>query len=212
MRRYAFETVDVFTERRFGGNPLAVFVDAEGLSAAEMQSLAAELNLSETTFVLPPADRANTAHVRVFNRTAEMPFAGHPNVGTAYVLARLGRGTGDLLRFEEMAGIVDVRVVRGSDGQVTGATIAAPQPLAVGVEIPVDEVASLVRLDAADVVSHAHPPVRASVGNPFVIAEVTPDALTRASPISGRSVAPSPPARISTDATRCTSTPDAKVA
>ena len=91
MRTYSFVTVDVFTTTRFGGNPLAVFPDATGMSDAEMQSLAAEFNLSETTFVLPPEDPANTARVRIFTRTREMPFAGHPNVGTAYVLAQQGR-------------------------------------------------------------------------------------------------------------------------
>ena len=91
MRKYDFATVDVFTTERFGGNQLAVFTDAAGLTDAEMQSLAAEMNYSETTFVLPPKDPANTAHVQIFNRTAEMPFAGHPNVGTAFVLARLPR-------------------------------------------------------------------------------------------------------------------------
>src|ERR671910_2181082 len=98
MRTFSFVTVDVFTDRRFGGNPLAVFPDAQGLSDGEMQSLASEFNLSETTFVLPPSDPANTARVRIFNRTAEMPFAGHPNVGTAFALAQLGRATGDVLR------------------------------------------------------------------------------------------------------------------
>ena len=87
MRTWPFVTLDVFTDQRFGGNPLAVFPDARGLSDAEMQALAAEFNLSETTFVLPPEDPANTARVRIFNRTAEMPFAGHPNVGTGFVLA-----------------------------------------------------------------------------------------------------------------------------
>ncbi|HYC63433.1 MAG TPA: PhzF family phenazine biosynthesis isomerase, partial [Reyranellaceae bacterium] len=103
MPAYRFVTVDVFTDRRFGGNPLAVFPDARGLSDADMQSLAAEFNLSETTFVLPPADSANTAQVRIFNRTSEMPFAGHPNVGTGWVL----RQRGALLRFEEIAGLVE---------------------------------------------------------------------------------------------------------
>ena len=88
MQIYRFETVDVFTTRRFGGNPLAVFPDARGLSDAQMQALAAELNLSETTFVLPPVNPANAARVRIFNRTAEMAFAGHPSIGTAFVLAR----------------------------------------------------------------------------------------------------------------------------
>src|SRR5258707_6354436 len=116
MRTYSFVTVDVFTDRRFGGNPLAVFPDARGLSDADMQSLAAEMNLSETTFVLPPADPANTARVRIFNRTAEMPFAGHPNVGTGFVLAGLGRDAGGTLRFEEIAGLVEVRAARDAKG------------------------------------------------------------------------------------------------
>src|SRR6185369_13959142 len=101
MPTYAFETLDVFTDRRFGGNQLAVVPDARGISDADMQALAAEFNYSETTFVLPPEDPANTARVRIFNRTAEMPFAGHPNVGTGYVLASQGRDTDGTLRFEE---------------------------------------------------------------------------------------------------------------
>src|SRR5512140_2138605 len=110
MPRFSFVTVDVFTDTRFGGNPLAVFPDARGMGDADMQALAAEFNYSDTTFVLPPADPANTARVRIFNRTAEMPFAGHPNVGTGYVLAGLGRDAGGVLRFEEIAGLVEVRV------------------------------------------------------------------------------------------------------
>ena len=86
MPSFPYETVDVFTDRAFGGNQLAVFTDARGLSDAQMQSLAAEMNYSETTFVLPPDDPANDARVRIFTRSHEMPFAGHPNVGTAYVL------------------------------------------------------------------------------------------------------------------------------
>ena len=84
-----FITVDVFADRRLGGNPLAVVLDAEGLSTAEMQSIAAEFNLAETTFVLPPKDDRHTAEVRIFTPRAELPFAGHPNVGTAFVLERL---------------------------------------------------------------------------------------------------------------------------
>src|SRR3954464_13856384 len=97
MRTYPFVTVDVFTATRFGGNPLAVFPDARGLSDAQMQALANEFNLSETTFVLPPENPANTARVRIFTRTAEIPFAGYPNVGTGYVLAQMGRDTGGVL-------------------------------------------------------------------------------------------------------------------
>ena len=88
MSEYAYEVVDVFTTTRFGGNPLAVITDARGLEDEVMQRIAAEFGFSETTFVLPPADARHTARVRIFTPTAEVPFAGHPNVGTAYVLAR----------------------------------------------------------------------------------------------------------------------------
>jgi len=185
MKAYAFVTVDVFTDRRFGGNPLAVFPDARGLSDADMQSLAAEFNLSETTFVLPPENPANSARVRIFNRTAEMPFAGHPNVGTGYVLAGEGRDKDGALRFEELAGLVEVRVERDRAGSLTGATIAAPQPLTLGQELPADAVAACTGLDPADVLVRAHKPVLASLGMPFVIAQVSGAGLTRAAPDHG---------------------------
>jgi trans-2,3-dihydro-3-hydroxyanthranilate isomerase len=176
MRRFSFVTVDVFTEHRFGGNPLAVLPDARGLSDQEMQSLAAEFNLSETTFVLPADDPKNTARVRIFNRRAEMPFAGHPNVGTGWVLNELGRAPDGVLHFEEIAGLVEVRIDAGR------VTIAAPQPLSLGPEMPVDLLAGCVGLDAKDIVVAAHRPVLASVGNSFVVAEVAPAALAKATP------------------------------
>ncbi len=184
-RPYAFETVDVFAESRFEGNPLAVFHQADGLSTADMQSLAREFNLSETAFVLPADDSAHTARVRIFHRTAELPFAGHPNVGTAFVLARLGRAHGDVLRFEELAGIVEVQLARDERGTVRGASIRSPQLLSLGVKVPVAEVAACAGIDVDDVVVTSHPPVWASVGNPYVIAEVTSESLTRASPDLG---------------------------
>ena len=88
--RLQFQTVDVFTSDRFAGNPLAVVLNAEGLSGQQMQAIAAEFNLAETTFIRPPKDAAHTAEVRIFTPRSEMPFAGHPNVGTAFVLARAG--------------------------------------------------------------------------------------------------------------------------
>jgi trans-2,3-dihydro-3-hydroxyanthranilate isomerase len=91
MRR-RFATLDVFTRQRFAGNPLAVVQDAEGLSDDAMQAIAREFNLSETVFVFPPADKANRAKVRIFTPAAELPFAGHPTVGTAVLLAAEGRG------------------------------------------------------------------------------------------------------------------------
>lgn len=182
MPSFPFETVDVFTDRPFGGNQLAVFTDARGLSDAQMQALAAEMNYSETTFVLPPDDPANDARVRIFTRTHEMPFAGHPNVGTAFVLARHGRDRGGVLRFEEVAGLVEVKVARDSSGAVTGATIAAPQPLTKSIELPADAIAACAGLAPSDIVVTNHQPLRASVGVFFVLAEVTVEALSRATP------------------------------
>lgn len=182
MRTYSFVTVDVFTTTRFGGNPLAVFPDATGMSDAEMQSLAAEFNLSETTFVLPPEDPAHTARVRIFTRTREMPFAGHPNVGTAYVLAQQGRDRDGKLLFEELAGLVEIDIERDEGGVPIGATIAAPQALSLGPELPVATIAACASLTPADIRVGAHKPVGASLGNPFVIAEVGLSALERATP------------------------------
>ena len=101
-----FVTVDVFTDRQFGGNPLAVVADGTELSTPQMQAIAGEFNLAETTFVLPPERPENTAKVRIFTPRAELPFAGHPNIGTAFVLGRRGgcHGRliqGDTLQFEE---------------------------------------------------------------------------------------------------------------
>ena len=123
--RFPYETLDVFTDRAFGGNPLAVFTDARGLSDTQMQALAAEMNYSETTFVLPADDPANDARVRIFHRTAEMPFAGHPNVGTACGLARHGRVRGGALGVEEMAGVAEIAGERDSAGAAAGAVHGA---------------------------------------------------------------------------------------
>ncbi|RVI26854.1 PhzF family phenazine biosynthesis protein, partial [Sinorhizobium meliloti] len=135
MSTVSFITVDVFTAERFAGNQLAVIPDARGLSEARMQAIATEFGYSEVTFVLPPENPENTARVRIFTPTTEVPFAGHPNVGTAFVLGRqqeiFGRNPGGALRFEEKAGLVEVTLL-GSDGIVTGARIVAPQALQIG--------------------------------------------------------------------------------
>lgn len=182
MRRYRFVTVDVFTERRFLGNPLAVVLDAGALSGSEMQAIAAEFNLSETAFVLPPDDPSHTARLRIFHRTAELAFAGHPNVGTGYVLAAAGRDKGDVLYLEGKAGLVEVRIERAGDGKPRSATITAPQPLSLGEEVPVEMIAECAGLQPADIIAAHHPPIWASMGNPYVIAEVANDALARAAP------------------------------
>ena len=184
MPSYDYLTIDVFTRTRFGGNPLAVFPDARGIEDATMQALAAELNYSETTFVLPPEDPANTARVRIFNRTAEMPFAGHPNVGTAYALARLGKVTGTVLRFEEWAGIVEVRLTE-EDGRVVGAEIDAPQVLTLRHALPIDAVAACLSLPPGAIVVAGHEPIVASVGVDFALVEILPAALAEAAPDLG---------------------------
>src|SRR5947199_224391 len=142
--RLQFETVDVFTAERFSGNPLAAVLNAEGLSSERMQNIAAEFNLAETTFVLPPKDGAHTAEVRIFTPRAEMPFAGHPNIGTAFVLARAGASygrtiVGDHLIFEETAGLVPITLLKDGTA-ISGARLASPQLLAVGDEIPIEAV------------------------------------------------------------------------
>ncbi|MCG2842351.1 PhzF family phenazine biosynthesis protein [Sandaracinobacter sp. RS1-74] len=184
----SFEIVDVFTTRPLAGNQLAVVTDARELSAARMQAIAREFNFAETSFLLPPADPANSAHVRIFTPAEEMPFAGHPNVGTAYVVARMGelfgRPVADELRFEEAAGLVALEIERDGDA-VTGARCRAPRPLAEGAEVPAAIVAELAGLDPADILEERFAPRFASVGAEFLLAEVSAAALERAAPDAG---------------------------
>ena len=179
-RRYV--TVDVFTNSAFGGNPLAVVLDAGGLSTAQMQAIATEFNYSEITFVLPPQDSANDAQVRIFTVRSEIPFAGHPNVGTAFVLATLAQKPPARLRFEEKAGLVPVEMLTGRGG-VTGAELTAPQPLQLMSRVSAEQAAACLSLAASDVTTDRHPPQIASVGLPFLMVELTSrDALRRARP------------------------------
>ncbi len=177
MRKtYRYATVDVFTETPFGGNPLAVFPDGRGLTTAQMQALAAEFNYSESTFVLPPASPENTAQVRIFTPKSELPFAGHPNVGTAVHVARLGtvhgrKIAGDRLLFEEGAGLVAIDLEYAA-GEAVGAMLTAPQPLSRGAEVPVDAVAACLSLPPDAILIERHRPVFASVGLPFLMVEL----------------------------------------
>ena len=116
MRQLSYHLVDVFTERAFGGNPLAVFTDGRKIPDALMQSIAKELNLSETTFVLPPDEAKHDFRVRIFTPKSELPMAGHPTVGTAFVLAREGMLKKSEAVFEEVVGPVPVSVELGADG------------------------------------------------------------------------------------------------
>jgi trans-2,3-dihydro-3-hydroxyanthranilate isomerase len=114
-RRYRLRWVDVFTDRALAGNPLAVVLEADGLSTTEMQAIARETNLSETTFVLPAEKREHTAKIRIFTPYVELPFAGHPTIGTAWVLIDEGLVGSDAAAFilEEGVGPIPVRVDRG---------------------------------------------------------------------------------------------------
>jgi trans-2,3-dihydro-3-hydroxyanthranilate isomerase len=180
QRRYV--TVDVFTDRAFGGNQLAVVLDAQGLSTAQMQAIAVEFNYSETTFILPPRDAANDAQVRIFTPTTELPFAGHPNVGTAFVMARQAEKPPARLRFEEIAGLVPLEILL-KDGNVVGAELTAPQRLSRMTEISAEQTAACLSLSASDVRTDRHPPQVVSVGTAILAAELhSREALRKAKP------------------------------
>lgn len=180
QRRYV--TVDVFTDRAFGGNPLAVVLDAAGLSTSQMQAIASEFNYSETTFVLPPRDLAHDAQVRIFTVNSEIPFAGHPNVGTAFVLATHATRAPARLVFEERAGLVAVEILN-ENGSVVGAELTAPQPLSKLRSLGAEQAAACGSLSAADIRADRHSPLIVSVGLPFLVAELTSrEALRHARP------------------------------
>ena len=171
--RYRYYTCDVFTSTRFGGNQLAVLPDAQGLSARQMQQIAREFNFAESTFVLPP-EQGHTRRVRIFTPVTEVPFAGHPNVGTAFVLATVGElgpiNTPMTVTFEEKAGPVPI-TIRQRDGTLW-CELSAPERLTLGKAVSPESLASAVSLVPADVVTTTHPPQVASVGLPFLMAEL----------------------------------------
>jgi trans-2,3-dihydro-3-hydroxyanthranilate isomerase len=170
-----FVTVDVFTDRKFGGNPLAVVPDATALSSAQMQAIAGEFNLAETTFVQPPQNPAHTAQVRIFTPRAELPFAGHPNIGTAYVLAaetnRAGRALAEPLLFEEKAGLVRLDLIKDGNS-VVGARLAPPQSLSRGDDVDVEIIAAACSVAVNDIETATHRPCIASCGIPFAFVEL----------------------------------------
>ncbi len=141
---FDFSLVDVFTDRPFGGNQLAVFPDADGIAEGTMQQLAREFNFSETTFVLPPSDPSHTCRVRIFTPHRELPFAGHPTVGTAAVLASLsdGENGGRPFVFEEGIGPVSVTV----DGPVIRLHLRDPDYQTTGEAPPVAAIAKAIGL------------------------------------------------------------------
>lgn len=167
-REYRFRQVDVFTDRVFGGNPLAVVLDAEGIGDEEMQAIAREMNLSETTFVLPARRAECAAHVRIFTPAREIPFAGHPTIGTAWVLATEGRVPAGAAGFALEEGVGPIAVeVEGDPGSPSFLWMRHPEA-SFGPELTDRRgVAAAVGLAEADLLPGA--PVRTgSTGSPFL--------------------------------------------
>ena len=184
-----FVTLDVFTERRFAGNPLAVVLDSEGLDTAAMQRIAREFNLSETVFVGPPADARHRASLQIFTPGRELPFAGHPTVGTAVLLALRHETRADAQAFglEEQVGIVPCVVeTRGEDRGY--ARFRLPRlPEAVDGASSAMDAAWAFGLDPTEIGFGRHAPSRHSAGNPFDFVPVSGlDAIGRAKPQPAR--------------------------
>jgi len=172
--RLRFYTLDVFTDRPFGGNPLAVVLDADALSGERMQSIAAEFNLSETVFVLKPKNAgANRARLRIFTPQAELPFAGHPTIGTSYLLAKLNlvalNAIDSTMVLEEAIGDVPVTVKYGADGPQS-TRMSVPRMPERGPEPPrLADLAAMLSLAEADLMpGHA----AYSCGVPFLFLPV----------------------------------------
>ena len=183
---YSYHTADVFTDTPFGGNQLAVLPDAAGLTDEQMLAITREFNLSETVFVFPPDDPKNTRRLRIYTPSGELPFAGHPTVGTAYVLAQTGEITltGEETRiiFEEGVGPVPV-LIRASAGkpvftQLSAAKIPERRPASIDAA----GLAEVLSLDPSDIRSdEPFVPEAVSVGLPFLFVPLrTIDALGRA--------------------------------
>ena len=157
MPTFKFLTCDVFTDKRFGGNQLAVFPDASGIDPSLYQSIAREFNFSETTFVLPPKDPKHTRHVRIFTPGGELQFAGHPTIGTAFVLATIGdikiTGAETHIVLEEGVGPVPVTIA-STNGKPGFAALSVAQLPQYGPPAPsAADLARALGLDATDVLS-----------------------------------------------------------
>jgi trans-2,3-dihydro-3-hydroxyanthranilate isomerase len=175
--RLEYHILDVFTDTRFCGNPLAVVLEADGLDGRRMQAIAREFNLSETVFVLKPESAAHTARVRIFTPAAEIPFAGHPTVGTGALLAELrgaaGTGNGEaLVVLEEKVGIVRVGV-RLRAGTAPFAEFDAPRlPADAGAPPAMDRLTAALGLIPAEIGFENHRPTTFGAGNTFVFVPV----------------------------------------
>jgi trans-2,3-dihydro-3-hydroxyanthranilate isomerase len=174
--QYRFCTADVFTDRPFGGNPLAVFLDARGLDTVWMRLVAREFNLSETVFVFPAERPGHMRRLRIFTPEAELPFAGHPTIGAAHVLASLGliplaEGVTRIV-FEEGVGPVPVSI-HAQNGQPVFVELTAGQLPEFGPPPPaVDSIAATLSLAASDVLGGENAPQAVSCGIPFLFVPV----------------------------------------
>lgn len=173
---FEYHTLDVFTDRVFGGNPLAVFPEADGLSDAAMRAIARELNLSETVFVFPGNADMTTRRVRILTPRMELPFAGHPTIGTAILLADLGRvpldnGSARIV-LGEGVGPVPVEVGRADDGSLRARLTAARPPERGPAPPPLPELAALLGLRTEDLLGDVWPPAMISLGVPFMVVPV----------------------------------------
>jgi len=182
--RARFYTLDVFTDRTFGGNPLAMFPDAAKIPESALQSIALELNLSETVFVYPPTDSKHTRRVRIFTPVFEMPFAGHPTVGCAFALAALGEIPLDgeaRIVLEEGVGPVPV-LVRGEFKKPTFAQLSVAKLPETGPPPPGrTHLAEMLSLDPSDILGGMAAPQAISCGFPFLIVPLRDlDAVRRA--------------------------------
>lgn len=182
----AYFTVDVFSDAPFSGNQLAVITDARGLNDHTMQSIAAEFAYSETTFLCPPIDPKNTASLRIFTPKAELSFAGHPNIGTAFVISRLGelfgRSICSSVVFEEKCGLVSVEIIKEYNVAV-GARLTSPKIFKMGDQIDLKVTAAACSIDPSQLVSDPHAPCIASCGLPWILARVaSSDVLAKAKP------------------------------
>ncbi|MDE2018064.1 MAG: PhzF family phenazine biosynthesis protein [Hyphomicrobiales bacterium] len=200
MRR-AFHTLDVFTTERFAGNPLAVVLDAQGLDGAAMQRIAREFNLAETVFVLEPRDPVNTARLRIFTPTRELPFAGHPTVGAAALIAQLRapemlRSGGLRIALEEEVGLVGCDVRLGAAPGAVYATFGLPRlPERAGEAPDAARLAEGLGLDPGDIGFGAHAPSRFSAGTPFTFVPLaSPAAIVKAKPREDLFAGDPPPA------------------
>jgi trans-2,3-dihydro-3-hydroxyanthranilate isomerase len=184
---YRYHICDVFTDTRFGGNQLAVLPEAQGLSDRQMQQVAREFNFSESAFVLP-AEQGHMRRVRIFTPTAEIPFAGHPNIGTAFVLATidaLGPIDSSLtVTFEEKAGLVPITIHRRQG--TLWCQLSAPERLSLGKTVSAEVLAAAVSLSLEDVLITTHQPQVASVGLPFLVAELRDRSALARARISGQ--------------------------